>query len=80
MEAVLRIGQDAYLTHDAVLSLHNFALVNPSVIRVGTPKRTWAHHPEWLQVIKQIGSHRLRRDPLRHRPPGSVGLSGVGHG
>lgn len=54
MEAVLRVGHHAYLTHDAVLSLHNLALVNPSVIRVGTPKRTWAHHPEWLQVIKQM--------------------------
>ena len=53
MEAVLRVGPHAYLTHDAVLSLHDLALVNPSVIRVGTPKRTQADHPAWLEVLRQ---------------------------
>jgi len=53
IEAVLRVGAHAYLTHDAVLSLHGLGLVNPSVIRVGTSKRTQANLPSWLEVVRQ---------------------------
>lgn len=53
MEAVLRVGTGAYLTHDAVLSLHDLGLVNPSTIRVGIARRTWAELPKWMEVIRQ---------------------------
>ncbi|MCU1400122.1 MAG: hypothetical protein JWN62_3231 [Acidimicrobiales bacterium] len=45
MEAVLRVGADAYLTHDAVLAFHELAQVNPRLIRVGTPRRVRARMP-----------------------------------
>jgi predicted transcriptional regulator of viral defense system len=37
--AVALVGRDAYLTHDAVLALHDLALVNPRAVRVATPHR-----------------------------------------
>jgi predicted transcriptional regulator of viral defense system len=39
MEAVLAVGRDAFLYADAVLALHDLALVNPARTRVGTPHR-----------------------------------------
>jgi len=53
MEAVLRVGTDAYLTHDAVLALHDLGLVNPRRIRVGTPKRTRPQLPAYIDVIQR---------------------------
>lgn len=53
MEAVLRVGRDAYLTHDAVLALHDLGLVNPRRIRVGTPHRARARMPEYIEVVQQ---------------------------
>ena len=53
MEVVLRVGTDAYLTHDAVLALHDLALVNPRRIRVGTPRRTRPQLPASLEVIQR---------------------------
>ena len=51
MEAVLRVGPDAYLTHDAVLALHGLALVNPTRLRVGTPHRSRRRQPSNIEVI-----------------------------
>jgi predicted transcriptional regulator of viral defense system len=60
MEAVLRVGPDAYLTHDAVLDLHGIGLVNPRRVRVATPHRTRAHHPPHIEVIhRTIDSNDL---------------------
>ena len=53
MEAVLRVGPDAYLTHDAVLALHDLGLVNPRLIRVGTPRRARPHLPGFIEVVHQ---------------------------
>lgn len=53
MEAVLRVGPDAYLTHDAVLDLHGLGLVNPRRLRVGTPRRVRAAMPENIEVIQR---------------------------
>jgi predicted transcriptional regulator of viral defense system len=39
MEAVLWVGRDAVLSHDAVLALHDLAFANPRTIRVATPHR-----------------------------------------
>ncbi len=53
MEAVLRVGSDAYLSHDAVLALHNLGLVNPRRLRVGTPRRVRARLPAHIEVIER---------------------------
>ncbi|SRR6266851_3947760 len=53
MEAVLRVGPQAYLTHDAVLALHDLGLVNPRRIRVGTPRRARPRLPEYVEVIQR---------------------------
>ena len=53
MEAVLRVGIDAYLTHDAVLALHDLGLVNPRHLRVGTPKRARLQLPAYIEVIQR---------------------------
>jgi len=52
-EAVLRVGEGAHLTRDAVLALHDLALVNPRRIRVGLSRRTEAQLPDWIQVIRE---------------------------
>lgn len=53
MEAVLRVGRDAYLTHDAVLAFHALGLVNPRRIRVGTPHRVRSRIPAQIEVVQQ---------------------------
>lgn len=53
MEAVLRVGPGAYLTHDAVLAVHDLALVNPRRIRVGTPKRARTTLPADVEVMQR---------------------------
>lgn len=52
-EAVARVGDGAHLTGDAVLALHNLALVNPRRIRVGTPRRARAKLPDWIEVVNE---------------------------
>ena len=52
-EALLLVGPDAYLTHDAVLALHHLALVNPRKLRVGTPHRTRGHLPAYIEVLRR---------------------------
>ena len=49
-EAVLRVGDDAFLVGDAVLSLHDLALVNPRRIRVATRRRRRGKLPTWINV------------------------------
>lgn len=50
MEAVLRVGPEAYLTRESVLALHSLGLVNPSVIRVGTRRRSRRRLPATVSV------------------------------
>lgn len=60
MEAVLRVGPQAYLSHDAVLALHDLGLVNPWRIRVGTPRRARPRLPRHIEVVRrQLDSHEL---------------------
>ena len=49
-EALLRVGDGAYLRGDAVLALHHLALVNPRRIRVGLPRRVRAALPAFIDV------------------------------
>lgn len=53
MEAVLRVGHDAYLVGDAVLALHDLAMVNPRRIRVATPGRERRRLPEYLELERR---------------------------
>jgi len=52
-EAVQRVGDGAYLTGDAVLALHNLALVNPRRIRVGTATRIRHELPPYVEIIRR---------------------------
>lgn len=52
-EAVLRAGEGAHLTMDAVLAMHELALVNPRRIRVGLARRSKATLPDWVEVVRQ---------------------------
>lgn len=49
-EALLRVGDGAYLRGDAVLALHHLALVNPRRIRVGLPRRVRAALPAFIDL------------------------------
>jgi len=54
MEAVLWVGQDAVLSHDAVLSLFGLANANPNVIRVSTPRRVRrSDPPAAIEIIRR---------------------------
>lgn len=53
MEAVLRVGDGAFLTADAVLALHDLGLVNPRRIRVGTPNRVRAALPATVEMVRR---------------------------
>lgn len=53
MEAVLRVGPEAVLAGDAVLALHDLALVNPKRIRVATPRRVRRELPAFLEVERR---------------------------
>jgi predicted transcriptional regulator of viral defense system len=52
-EALLRVGDGAYLRGDAVLALHHLALVNPRRIRVGVPRRVRAALPEFIDAREE---------------------------
>lgn len=51
MEAVLWVGRDAALSHDAVLALHDLAAANPRTVRVVTPHRVRKTHPRFDLTI-----------------------------
>jgi len=53
MEAVLRCGPDAHLTHEAVLAIYDLALVNPRRIRVGTPHRVRRILPDSIELTRE---------------------------
>jgi predicted transcriptional regulator of viral defense system len=53
-EALLRVGDGAYLRGDAVLALHQLALVNPRRIRVGAPRRVRAALPEYIDLREEV--------------------------
>jgi predicted transcriptional regulator of viral defense system len=66
MEAVLRVGPDAYLTGDAVLAFHDLALVNPRRLRVAAPHRPRRKLPEFIEVVPDTApaSERTRYEGI----------------
>lgn len=52
-EALLRVGDGAYLRGDAVLALHHLALVNPRRIRVGVTRRVRAALPDFIELREE---------------------------
>lgn len=52
MEAVLRVGRDAFLVGDAVLALLDLALVNPRKTRVGTRRRARPTLPKTIELVR----------------------------
>lgn len=54
MEAVLRVGPDAFLVQDAVLALHDLGLTSPRRIRVGTPRRARPRLPDDVEIVEQV--------------------------
>jgi predicted transcriptional regulator of viral defense system len=53
-EALLRVGDGAYLCGDAVLALHHLALVNPRRIRVGAARRVRVALPEFIDLREEV--------------------------
>jgi predicted transcriptional regulator of viral defense system len=51
MEAVLSVGEGAFLYADAVLAVHDLALVNPTRLRVGTAKRRERTLPPTIEMV-----------------------------
>lgn len=52
-EAVLRVGEDAFLTHDSVLALHDLGLVNPRRIKVAALRRARPRLPSWIEFLQR---------------------------
>ena len=52
-EAVLRVGEDAFLTHDATLALHDLGLVNPRTIKVAAFRRARPDLPSWIEFFQR---------------------------
>jgi predicted transcriptional regulator of viral defense system len=57
-EAVLRVGRDAFLSHDAVLALHGLTEREPDRVRVSTP-----HRPAARSVPRHVEVHRREVPP-----------------
>lgn len=53
-EAVLRVGDDAYLTGDTVLAFHNLTPLAPRHLRVGVRRRVRAKMPVWIDLHKEL--------------------------
>lgn len=51
--AVMSVGEDSFLTHDAVLALHGLGLVNSKKIRVATPHRIRHKTPNFVEVYQR---------------------------
>lgn len=52
LEAVLLVGDGAYLVDTGTLSLTDLGLVVPERVRVGTPRRVRTRLPEWIEIVR----------------------------
>jgi predicted transcriptional regulator of viral defense system len=54
MEAILRVGPDAFLIGESVLALFDLGLVNPLQIQIGTPRRDRTKLPPTIKVTSYL--------------------------
>lgn len=54
-EALLRVGEGAYLRGASVLALFGLADVNPRRVQVVSPRRTRARFPDFMEVTTRAG-------------------------
>ena len=54
IEAVLLVGPDAHLSHDAVLVLYDLGLAVPRRLRVSTPHRVRKNIPLSIEVVERL--------------------------
>ena len=52
--AVALVGGEAWLWGDAVLAMHNLALVNPVRYKVATKRNVRRELPEWIEVVHRF--------------------------
>lgn len=52
--AVALVGGDAWLWGDAVLAMHNLALVNPVRYKVATKRNVRKDLPEWIEITHRF--------------------------
>jgi hypothetical protein len=83
IEAVLRVGDDAYLTHDSVLALHDLALVEPSPCSgrdtaSGSPKTSAVRRGD-ASGSRTRRSHRVRRNSVDDSCTRAYGLPQNSH-
>ena len=52
-EAVALVGHGAIIYGDAVLAMHNLALVNPPQIQVAVERRIRRDLPDWIRLVKK---------------------------
>lgn len=52
-EAVALVGHGAIIYGDAVLAMHNLALVNPPQIQVAVERRVRRDLPDWIRLVKK---------------------------
>ncbi len=52
-EAVMTVGEDAYLYGTAVMALLALGLVNPNRLTIATPKRVRKKMPPWIELVNR---------------------------
>lgn len=57
-EALLRVGEGAYLHGESVLALFDLAVVNPRRVKVAVPRRTRSKLPAFIELTRARGKAR----------------------
>jgi predicted transcriptional regulator of viral defense system len=68
-EALLRVGEDAYLHGESVLALFGLADVNPRQVKVAVPRRARPRLPAYIELIQVTsGARTTLYEGLRAQP------------
>ncbi|MGK0720748.1 type IV toxin-antitoxin system AbiEi family antitoxin domain-containing protein [Leucobacter sp. W1478] len=68
-EALLRVGEDAYLHGESVLALFSLAEVNPRKVRVAVPRRARPRLPAYVELTQaKPGARITHYEGLRAQP------------
>lgn len=63
-EAVALVGNGSFLMGEAVLAMHELALVNPRRLSVGTTERIRKNLPEWIAPVTVKGKDTTRYEGI----------------